>query len=84
MKQQTAVDWLAETIYKNHDRSFLDFYRAEIIQAKEMEKLSTQNKINILQTLLLIIEKDHPEFKEENTTGWDVIENAKIWLQELK
>jgi hypothetical protein len=49
-----------------------------------MEKLSTQNKINILQTLLLIIEKDHPEFKEEGTTGWDVIENAKIWLQELK
>ena len=38
MKKQTAVDWLSETIYKNHDRSFLDFYRAEITQAKEMEK----------------------------------------------
>ena len=49
-----------------------------------MEKLSKQNKLNILDTLLIIIQQDHPEFNEEHTTGWDVVENAKIWLDELK
>ena len=43
-----------------------------------------ENKINILNELVKIVEKDYPEFKEENTTGWDMIENAKIWLAELK
>ena len=49
-----------------------------------MEKLSEQNKLDILETLLIIIQQDHPEFDEEHTTGWDVVENAKIWLDELK
>jgi len=49
-----------------------------------MEKLSEQNKLDILETLLIIIQQDHPEFDEEYTTGWDVVENAKIWLDELK
>ena len=37
MKQQTAVDKLISDILK-HDKSFLEFYKAEIQQAKEMEK----------------------------------------------
>ena len=49
-----------------------------------MEKLSEQNKLDILETLLIIIQQDQPEFDEEHTTGWDVVENAKIWLDELK
>jgi hypothetical protein len=49
-----------------------------------MEKLSEQNKLDILETLLIIVQQDHPEFDEEHTTGWDVVENAKIWLDELK
>lgn len=49
-----------------------------------MNELNIQNKINILEALLNIVEKEHPEFQEENTTGWDVVENAKIWLNELK
>ena len=49
-----------------------------------MEKLSEQNKLDILDTLLIVIQQDHPEFEEEDTTGWDMIENAKIWLAELK
>jgi len=33
----TAVEWLIENILK-HDKSFIEFYNAEIQQAKEMEK----------------------------------------------
>lgn len=36
-KQQTAVDWLINEILK-HDKSFVEFYGAEISQAKEMDK----------------------------------------------
>jgi hypothetical protein len=35
--KQTAVEWLAQQILK-HDKSFVEFYNAEIQQAKEMEK----------------------------------------------
>lgn len=57
-----------------------DRYNARII----MEKLSEQNKLDILEALLIIVQQDHPEFEEEHTTGWDVIENTKIWIDELK
>lgn len=46
--------------------------------------LSDENKHNILETLLTAVKQDHPEFMEENTTGWDVVENAEIWLNELR
>ena len=36
-KQQTAVDKLVSLILK-YDKSFLEFYNAEIIMAKETEK----------------------------------------------
>lgn len=49
-----------------------------------MKNLSNQNKINILESLLHIIQKDHPEYNEDYTTGWDLIENGKMWLEELK
>jgi hypothetical protein len=38
MKKQTAVEWLVERITKHHDKSFQEFYGAEITQALEMEK----------------------------------------------
>ncbi len=47
-------------------------------------KLTKETKINIITELVKIVEKDYPEFQEENTTGWDMIESAKIWLTELK
>ena len=37
MEKQTAVGWLVEQIIK-HDKSFLEFYGAEIEQAEEMNK----------------------------------------------
>lgn len=49
-----------------------------------MEELSDQNKINVLDTLLRIVEDDHPEYLEEETTGWDVLGNGRIWLKELR
>jgi hypothetical protein len=36
--EQTAVEWLAEQITSKHDKSFIEFYKAEIEQAKEMEQ----------------------------------------------
>ena len=38
MEQQTAIEWLVEKITKDHDKDFSSFYKAEIEQAKEMEK----------------------------------------------
>jgi len=38
MEQQTAIEWLVEKITKNHDKDFSSFYKAEIEQAKKMEK----------------------------------------------
>ena len=49
-----------------------------------MSKLTKENKINILDELVRIVKSDYSEFQEENTTGSDMIENAKIWLIELK
>jgi len=49
-----------------------------------MGNLTEQNKFNILQTFIMLTEKDHPEFNQENTTGWDLMENAKLWLEELQ
>jgi hypothetical protein len=49
-----------------------------------MGNLTEQNKFNILQTFILLAEKEHPEFQENNTTGWDLMENAKLWLEELQ
>ena len=58
------------------NRRAVDLNVDEYIQNK-------QNKADILGILLTIIQKDHPEFEEEGTTGWDVIENANLWLSEL-
>lgn len=57
---------------------------------KEVEKRTAEDiveknkKINILASLIEVVENDNPEFSEENTTGWDLLENAKNWLKELK
>ena len=45
-KKQTAVSWLVNEILTKHDKSFLEFYSAEIQQAKEMEKEQIINAYN--------------------------------------
>lgn len=37
MKQKTPVQWLVEEITNKYDKSFIEFYRAEIDQALKME-----------------------------------------------
>lgn len=49
-----------------------------------MSTLTKENKISILQTLLSTVLIDHPEYCEDSTTGWELVENTKIWLEELK
>ncbi len=68
-----------------HRTSSMDFIKINNVDKKfNTEKLSKQNKLHILESLLIIVQKDHKEFEEENTTGCDLIENAKIWINELK
>jgi hypothetical protein len=76
-------DWSTSSTV--HRTSSMDFIKINNVDKKfTTEKLSEQNKLNILESLLIIVQQDHKEFDEENTTGWDLVENAKIWLDELK
>ena len=36
--KQTAIEWLSQKINDGHDSSFIEFYGAEIEQAKQMER----------------------------------------------
>lgn len=65
------------------DFNFKD-YNQEVEKREAQEIVERNRKINILSTLIQIVESEHPEFKEEHTTGWDLIENAKDWLEEIK
>jgi len=42
------------------------------------------DKVSVVQTMIGVIKNDHPEFEEENTTGWDLLWNAYQLLEELK
>lgn len=59
-------------------------YIKEVEKRDAEEIIKTNVKINILSSLIEIIGNNHPEFEEENTTGWDMMEAAKKWLEELK
>jgi len=61
-----------------------DGYHKEVDKREAESIIENNRKINILTTLIQIVENEHPEFQEEHTTGWDLIENAKLWLEELK
>lgn len=62
----------------------LEDYEKEVEKRTAEEIVDKNRKINILASLIEIVKNDHPEFSEENTTGWDLIENAENWLEELK
>lgn len=50
-----------------------------------MSTLTKENKIAILEALLgLLVQVNPPELVEEATTGWDLYQNTKTWLEELK
>lgn len=60
------------------------YFTDEAVKRNAEEIVNKNKKINILASLIEIVKNDHPEFSEENTTGWDLIENANIWLEKLK
>jgi hypothetical protein len=43
--------------------------------------LSENDKIEILESLLTIVKEAHPQYREGN---WSVMDNGKVWLNELK
>lgn len=46
---KTAVEWLVNEIQTKHDKSFIEFYSAEIQQAKAMEnKQYTRDEVHML------------------------------------
>jgi hypothetical protein len=71
---------LTTTIFNGSSSSYIK----EVIKRKAEDIVEKNRKINILASLIEVVKNDHPEFNEENTTGWDLIENANIWLEELK
>ncbi len=73
---------IASSIHRGSSERFIEIDNVD--KKFTTEKLSEQNKLNILESLLMIVQQDHKEFEEENTTGWDLIKNAKIWLDEFK
>lgn len=74
--------------YGSNTTTFTNFnmktYNEEVEGRKAEDIVNKNRKINILASLIEVVKNDHPEFNEENTTGWDLIENANIWLEELK
>ena len=54
----TAVEFLVETITSKHDKSFIEFYKAEIEQAKAIEKN---------QIVLAFINGDNSDCLEEDS-----------------
>jgi hypothetical protein len=74
--------------YESNTTTFTNFnikaYNKEVEKRKAEDIVDKNRKINILASLIEVVKNDHPEFNEENTTGWDLIENANIWLEELK
>lgn len=55
----TAVEFLVETITSKHDKSFIEFYKAEIEQAKAIEKN---------QIVLAFINGDNSDCLEEENS----------------
>jgi len=48
-----------------------------------IEPLTIDNKVSILETFLTL-DENNTFLYEENSTGWDLIESTKLWLEELK
>ena len=55
----TAVEFLVETITSKHDKSFIEFYKAEIEQARAIEKN---------QIVLAFINGDNSDCLEEENS----------------
>jgi hypothetical protein len=79
----SKFDYITTTSTTNIELDIKD-YEKEVEKRTAEEIVEKNRKINILSSLIEVVENDHSEFNEENTTGWDLLENAKNWLEELK
>lgn len=79
----STFDYITTTSTTNIELDIKD-YEKEVEKRTAEEIVEKNRKINILASLIEVVENDNPEFSEENTTGWDLLENAKNWLEELK
>lgn len=79
----SKFDYITTTSTTNIELDIKD-YEKEVEKRTAEEIVEKNRKINILASLIEVVENDHSEFNEENTTGWDLLENAKNWLEELK
>ena len=79
----STFDYITTTNTTNIELDIND-YEKEVEKRTAEEIVEKNRKINILSSLIEVVENDNPEFSEENTTGWDLLENAKNWLEELK
>jgi hypothetical protein len=79
----SKFDYITTTSTTNIELDIKD-YEKEVEKRTAEEIVEKNRKINILASLIEVVENDNPEFSEENTTGWDLLENAKNWLEELK
>jgi hypothetical protein len=79
----SKFDYITTTSTTNIELDIED-YEKEVEKRTAEEIVEKNRKINILSSLIEVVENDHSEFNEENTTGWDLLENAKNWLEELK
>jgi hypothetical protein len=79
----SKFDYITTTSTTNIELDIKD-YEKEVEKRTAEEIVEKNRKINILSSLIEVVENDNPEFSEENTTGWDLLENAKNWLEELK
>jgi hypothetical protein len=57
--------------------------KAEYVNFEKRKFPNYEQRKNILKTFIEMAEKEHPEFLEENTTGWDLLENAKLFLKDI-
>ena len=74
MPLNTGALGLSEEDLKDHDTETIICQRCD----------SDEYLANILESFITLAEVEHPEFQEEHTTGWDLMENAKEQLIRLK
>lgn len=60
----------------------LENFISSFARNKTFQKLSTQ--VNALEEVFGLFTQDHPEFEEEGTTGWDMMQNAQSVVGDLK
>ncbi len=49
-----------------------------------MEETKKDTQLNILRTVMKVLDTEHPEYWEEGTTGRDLMVSIANWIEELE